>query len=77
MKELHYYGSADLVARMKDSAGREYDIVKTTYTLDVWQHIDRGGTRLYTMFADITLPEVIQTLAVDFGFVELVEGEVV
>lgn len=77
MKELHYYGSADLVAHMKDSAGQQYDIVKTTYTIDVWQHMECGGTRLYTMFADMTLTEVIQTLAVDFGLVEFIEGEVV
>lgn len=57
-----YYGSAELV--------------KTTYTMDVWLHMENGGTRLYTMFADMTLAEVIQTLAVDFGLVELVEGEV-
>ena len=76
MKELHY-GSMDLVARMVDGEGRKYDILDGAYTIDVWQHTERGGARLYNIYIDMSIAEVIQTLAVDFGFVELVEGEVI
>lgn len=77
MKELHY-GSMDLVARMVDSDGRTYDILDGAYTIDVWRHGDGGfgGRSLYRIYMDMTIAEVIAELAKDFGFVELVDGEV-
>lgn len=78
MKELHY-GSMDLVARMVDGEGRTYDILDGAYTIDVWRHGDGGfgGRSLYRIYMDMSIAEVIAELAKDFGFVELVEGEVV